>query len=243
MKVLAEGVSTDILPSGSEVVVDFKAASLIFRPAYGDEQRFSLVNHTQKSLLAALLTAMKKGEFANHLSHANSENLIEGLYAWLAENKPKIYVKQHEVVDEAPLLLDQQTASDYADAQYQVFTGIARFRATLNGYQTPLIVWPEHFDLSTLWFVTEKPDEYAPHMNFGFAPFSPGIPQPYLYIYAYPYPDGFVPPSFPAPMHWESKAYRGVFVDYDDLAKAEDVPAFVETLCMTSYRLLRSILP
>ena len=39
------------------------------------------------------------------------------------------------------------------------------------GPQTPIVVWPEHFDLSTLWFPTNDRSDEAPVMNFGFAPF------------------------------------------------------------------------
>jgi hypothetical protein len=49
---------------------------------------------------------------------------------------------------------------------YRVFTAAARFRARLEGSQTPIVVWPEHFDLSTLWFPTNDRSDEAPLMDF-----------------------------------------------------------------------------
>ena len=92
---------------------------------------------------------------------------------------------------DAPLAVDAPTSAAYGEALYRVFTAVARFRARLAGPQTPIVVWPEHFDLSTLWFPTGDRSDSAPQMNFGFAPFDSSYPRPYLYAYAYPMPEGF----------------------------------------------------
>ena len=42
-------------------------------------------------------------------------------------------------------------------------------RARLNGPMTPIVVWPEHFDLSFLWFASAQATDRFPHMNFGCA--------------------------------------------------------------------------
>src|SRR5919109_78870 len=73
-----------------------------------------------------------------------------------------------ELTNDAPLLIDAHASADYAQALDRVFTATARFRARLTGLQTPIVVWPEHFDLSFLWFATERATDEFPHMNFGF---------------------------------------------------------------------------
>jgi hypothetical protein len=133
------------------------------------------------------------------------------------------------------------TANGYADALYRVFTALARFRARLQGHMTPLVVFPEHFDLSTLWFVEGDMDDHKPHLNFGFAPFSPGLPRPYLYAYAYPYPADFAAPPLPAPARWHSEGWRGVVIDYDAISQHNDPEAAIERLCLHVFASLQSV--
>jgi hypothetical protein len=139
-----------------------------------------------------------------------------------------------------PLTLDRDTAAGYAQAQDTVFTGLARFRARLEGHMTPIVLWPHHFDLSTLWMLDPEMDDHKPHLNFGFAPFTPGqFDQPYLYAYAYPYPDGFVPPAVPAPLRWQRDGWTGLVVTYDDLAETD---VTVEDLYRQMFNVLRPLI-
>jgi len=144
------------------------------------------------------------------------------------------------------LIYDQQEGRGYANGLYTMFTAFARFRARarLEGHMTPIVVWGEHFDLSTLWFHTDNPamDDSKAHMNFGFAPFSPGYDRPYLYIYIYPYPESFDPPALPAPAIWNKEGWTGVVVRYDDIAKQPNPAQFVETLCLDLFNILNPYL-
>ncbi len=100
---------------------------------------------------------------------------------------------------------------------------------------SPLVVWPEHFDLSFLLFATELPSESAPHMNFGFAPYSPGFERPYLYAYAYPLRPGYQTPSLPPPVYWNTTPWTGSVLRYDDIGAAADPEAFTEAACEGIY--------
>src|SRR5262249_37435246 len=136
-------------------------------------------------------------------------------------------------------------ASDYADVLYTFFTGIARFKARLNGPMTPVVVWPEHFDLSTLWYLDPSMDEYKAHLDFGFYPFSsdnPDFPNAYLCAYAYPSPPNFQFPELPAPAHWTKGSWTGVVVDYNEIAKQADPASYIESMCMEMYTALRPLL-
>ena len=134
--------------------------------------------------------------------------------------------------------VDPRVSAEYAEALYRIFTATPRFRARLAGPQTPIVVWPEHFDLSTLWFPTDDRSDAAPVMNFGFAPFDGTTERPYLYAYAYPMPAGFETLPLPAPARWQTATYNGLFVAYDDLAKADDPEALIEALFEQVYALL-----
>jgi len=128
------------------------------------------------------------------------------------------------------LQIDIGHAVQYAEALYRAYSALARFRARLSGFMTPLVLWPHHFDLSFLVFGgkgSSAPDEHKdPHMNFGFAPFSDTIDRPYFYAYAWPMPDGLLDDALPAPAQWHTDGWQGARLDYDAVA-GEDAPETV----------------
>jgi hypothetical protein len=242
LTITLEGLSTGILPGGSEVSLDFGKATMTYQSAHGAVVDILLSEHSQLSLTEKLLEVMKSGELIDLLANAKPGNLIDSLLAGIKATKHPLAKTHDGLDDETQLVIDNGLATDYAAAVYTVFTGVARFRARLTGYMTPIVVWPEHFDLSTIWFATENPTEKSPHMNFGFAPFSPGIPRPYLYAYAWPMVEGVAPPSLEAPARWETEGYTGVYVAYDDMTNAENPELLVESICMSIYQSLMPIL-
>ncbi len=225
LKPIPQGLSTDRLPSGDEVILDYGRGALIYHDAI-----LPLAGHSQKALFERLLT------------HLPIEGMppegerIPAFYAALAARGRRSSIKPEAVSGETPLQLDTAWAATYAQAVDAVFTGIARFRARLNGAVTPLVVWPEHFDLSMLWFSAPAADEHStPHLNFGFSPPSPGIDEYYLYAYAYPYPESFDVPALPPGARWNEQPWRGVVVPYT-------ASADIEAMCAGIFRALRPLL-
>jgi hypothetical protein len=161
--------------------------------------------------------------------------------ALIAKN-PALSRKRGDFTDETPLELVPQLAADYAQALYRIFTATARFRARLVGPMTPVVLWPEHFDLSFLWFATDKATEGNPHLNFGFAPYSEGLPRPYLYSYAFPLPADFNAPKLPSLARWHTTGWTGVVVSYDELANLADPEAAIEETFTDIYEILSPVL-
>jgi hypothetical protein len=95
---------------------------------------------------------------------------------------------------------------------------------------TPIVVWPEHFDLSFLWFAGQQADDRHPHMNFGFAPFSDDLDRPYLYAYAYPMPERFEQLPLPEGATWHTEGWQGMVYPYDTLAASTDPDGQVEAI-------------
>jgi hypothetical protein len=243
MHIQPYGLHSGAYPNGGSVAIDFKTCEVLYQRPTGETISFPMQLHTQATLFNALLEAMQVDILADYLAEGEGDSLAERLLLKringdkeAAAKKLKLYTHQDK------LIIDEQLASDYADAVYAVFTGIARFRARLNGHLTPIVVWPEHFDLSTLWFRDAAMDDHQAHMNFGFAPYTPGqYDRPYLYVYAYPYPENFVPPPLPAPAFWNPTGWRGVVVHYDDIAKQDNPEGFVETMCREIFDILLPI--
>lgn len=223
------GLSTGRLPSGAEVRLDFEAGLLVVHPADGYETALPLAAHTQPMLWQTLVAAMNVAE--------EPAQIVEAVRGRGYPVPERLLHPQ-----DAPVLaVDPAQGRDYAAVLDAVFTGLARFRAHLNGHMTPLVVWPEHFDLSMLWFVDGDMDDHKTHLNFGFAPFSPGLPRPYLYAYAYPYPPEAVFPELPAPARWHFEGWTGVVVDYEAFALQPDPVGFLETLCLDLFNTLKGI--
>lgn len=242
MEVGPTGLSTGVLPGGAEVLLDMQEGRFTVTAPDGSAAHIPLAGQSQASLLAALLDALARHELAEALSTAPGDSNTARMVAFLAQSRHKYPPKHEQLADERPLEIDPETAARYAVAQYRVFTALARFRARLLGPMTPAVVWPEHFDLSFLWFKTAEAEEHAPHINFGFAPYSPGLERPYLYAYAWPRREGATLPELPAPARWETEVYTGVYVAYDDLLQYDKPELKIEGLCRRIYSALLDVL-
>jgi hypothetical protein len=237
LRVERAGLSTETLPTGGSVRLDFGRAALVYICPAGEDHPLPLAGHSQRSLFEALLAEM----------HAHGDALatpepgqphVEAVMAALASQGFVPSKPDDELTGDLPLEVEPTTSAGYGEALYRVFTALARFRARLEGPQTPAVIWPEHFDLSTLWFPTADCSYNAPQMNFGFAPFDAVRPRPYLYAYAYPMPDGFAALPLPLPASWYTESWRGMVLHYDTLREADDPEALVESAYEAVYRLL-----
>jgi hypothetical protein len=238
LRVEPNGLSTDRLPTGGSVLLDFTQAALVYTCPDGERHpAIALAGHSQVALLEALLR-----EMADHgealATPQPGQSYVAAFLAALDSNGHVFKPKPGELTSDAPLVVDPSVGADYARVLYSVFTAAARFRARLTGQQTPIVVWPEHFDLSTLWFPANDRSDAAPVMNFGFAPFDAATERPYLYAYAYPMPAGFETLPLPTPATWHTEGWKGLFVAYDDLARADDPEALIESLFGRVYELL-----
>jgi hypothetical protein len=246
MFVEPQGLVSHKLPQGGTLHVDYKNAALIYRRANNDSVRLALAGQTQSSLFEALLDALRQDELSAYLSNSQGQTLGEGFMARLAADPARSKLsKREEVTHSEPLALNAQTAGDFAEVQYQVYTALARFRARLEGHMTPLVVWPEHFDLSMLWFPAENAamDGNGQLLNFGFAPYTPGqYEEPYFYAYPYPFPQGASLPTLPQPAFWHREGWNGVVVTYERLRKQADPTQFLEQLCHELFPILSGML-
>lgn len=241
LRVTPLGVATDTLPGGGALLLDFTHGAFVYEPGRGQGEVFPLAGRTQGALLTSLLETLDEPELGGALASQPGVHVIDRALAYVQTRLSYNPPPRADLTGDQPLDIDTETGRGYADALWSVFDGVARFRARLLGSMTPVVVWPHHFDLSTLWFLDE-PSERKPHINIGFAPFSDGFPRPYLYAYAYPYPQPFNPPDLPAPARWHTKGWTGVVVDYEAIAGQEDPTAFVESLCEGIFGALGTLL-
>ena len=240
LNVTPTGLAAARLPRGGQAALDFAQPALVYTPAQGDAQTFPLRGHSQASLFTAFFGALRTVDLADVLPADG--DVGQAVLAALATRGRRKTPALETLLDAAPLVVAPQAAADYVVIVYSLFTALARFRARLSGLMTPLVMWAEHFDLSMLWFPGAQADEWQPHLNFGFAPYSPGIEAPYLYAYAYPYPPRFDPPRLPAGAAWHTAGWTGVVMPYAVIAAQADAEGFVEASCAAIFDALRPLI-
>lgn len=207
------GLDSQPLPNYVCLRVDFRRRALVYL-RNGEMRQYPLADQTQASLMDAIAAQLHRDGQTTPVVLADAKT---------------------DMLD-----VDEKAAAAYADAQYAAFTGIARFRARLEGHFTPVVVWPHHMDVSTLIFgdANADMDDGREHLNFGYAPFTEGqYERPYLYAYAHPvtYPADFRPPALPAPAVWNKEGWQGAALHHADIARQSDPAAFIEQMCLGIY--------
>jgi hypothetical protein len=241
LEVLPQGFSTGPLPAGGRVLLDLSAGCLAYTSRDGSKATLPIAGRSQSALFTDLFELLAAGELARVLPPG--VDLFERVSQGIAARGGRYRSPSREkLLDETPIQVDAQAAGDYLQIIQAIFTGIARFLARLSESKTPLVVWPEGFDLSTLLFTGMEIDEKLPHMNFGFAPFASGMEYPYLYAYVYPAPDRFEPSRLPEGARWNTQNWIGVLMDYQRIADAADACGYVDASCMSIYQALRPLL-
>lgn len=221
------GLSGGPLPGGGRLLLDLAGGRLLLSSPGAAEQAFPIAGRTQAELFEALFACLAEGELAAHLPPGESsfERAAAGVAARGGRYKP---LSAESLLDPDPIRLDPEKAQAYSLALQAAFNGLARFRAGLLGMMTPLVVWPEHFDLATLWFLGGEINEDRPHLSFGFAPYSPGIEEAYFYAYAYPYPARYQPPALPEGARWHTQGWTGMVLPYNTLAASPNPAQAIE---------------
>ena len=204
LRVVPEGLTTGVLSIG-ELILDFRTLTILYNPTNQDQVGFALAQHSQKSLADAI------------------ENALTG------SGRPTL-LKRDKITGESICDINAETAADYARVLFLVYEIFRSFREGLPGEKSRLVVWPHGFDLSFLWFATEVLTEEAPHMAFGFSPYSAGLERPYLYSYAHPVPDGLTDLELPDRTNWHTQGWTGTVTRYDVLVTEADPATVIEAI-------------
>jgi hypothetical protein len=205
LRVLPEGLTTGVLATIGELVLDFRTLAILYKPTNQDEVGFALAQHTQLSLADAVEKAL------NELGHPTA-------------------LKRDKITCDTVFDMDADTAADYARVLFLLYEILRSFRESLPGEKSRLVVWPHGFDMSFLWFANGVTSEQAPHMAFGFSPYSAGLERPYLYTYAYPVLDGLTDLALPDATAWHTAGWTGTVTPYDALIARPDPVATIESL-------------
>jgi hypothetical protein len=237
----SDGPVSGNLPMGGRIQLDLASGHLLYTTAAGAPTPIPLSGRSQAAVFDELFSVLADRELAGMLP-AGGDIEPRVMTALAAAGRPSPPPPRTQLVDESIIILDRRVAQNYSQALDTVFTGLARFRAHLGGTMTPIVLWPHHFDLSTLWFPGNAIDEDAPHLNFGFAPFSAGIDEPYVYAYAYPYPAHHDPPAMPTGAHWHTTGWTGAVLPYTVIAAQANPITFIETTCQALFTSLQPLL-
>lgn len=140
------------------------------------------------------------------------------------------------------LKINPAQAHAYAEVQWRMALVLARVKAHLTGFQTPVLVWGHGFDLSTLWFVDGSDDHNDAHINFGFSPGTPEVGQAYVYFYVFPAQNELenrIPDLFDWNTAWSTP---GGVLRYDRFAHENDPESLVVDALLEVYRVASTML-
>jgi hypothetical protein len=205
LRVLPEGLTTGVLPAIGELVLDFRTLTILYKPTNQDQVGFALAQHSQLSLADAVENTLIE------LGHPTT-------------------LKRDKITGDTVFDMDADAAADYARVLFLLYEILRSFRESLPGEKSRLVVWPHGFDMSFLWFASEVASEQAPHMAFGFSPYSAGLERPYLYTYAYPIPGGLTDLALPDQTSWHKVGWTGTVTLYDALIARPDPVTTIENL-------------
>lgn len=212
VKIIPNGISSGVLPDGGELKLDFASFNLSYEKDGKTLFHFDASGFNQVTLMTAVLEQFKQQSIS-----------VEPSWS--------------KIVVTSPFQVDKAIGADYAQVLNTVFEAMAKFRAHLGGSMTPLVLWPHHFDLSFMWFVTSNTDEHtAPHLNFGFAPFSDDIERPYFYAYGWGDKTGYVDVALDPPAQASGRRWAGLYAAYDDMRTDESFTQTVEKMLMQFHR-------
>lgn len=212
LDVLADGISTAGMRYGGELQFDIKSLQLKFVRGDCVVFRLDVIGLSQITLLRRLL-------------------------ACFGDCGYRIRPSMKHVTSETEFAIDGAAAESYALALNAAYTDLARFRAKLRGYMTPLVLWPHHFDLAFIWFPTDKTDEQTdPQIAYGFAPCSPGLERPYYYAYAWSEPTGYLDFPLDAPAQAIREGYIGLYAGYDALRGVAQRDALLEKMLLSYHQ-------
>jgi hypothetical protein len=206
----AAGITTTKMRCGGDLHFDFASLQLQFTRGACVVFRLDATGHSQQSLLSRLLACFADCGY----------NIVPSL---------------KRITGESEFVIDPDLSRSYAVTLNAAYTVLARFRGKLQGYTTPVVLWPHHFDLAFLWFPTASTDEQRdPQIAYGFAPFSPGLEKPYFYAYAWSRPTGYLDLPLEAPARAQRHGYTGLYAAYDGLRHEPQFDAVLENL-LTKY--------
>ncbi len=212
------GVSTSDLKIVGELKFDFASFSLTYLSSENDGFTIDATNHTQQSLMKAILEEFAKMDI-------------------ILEPSMK------HIVHDNPFEINKSLAKDYATTIDTIFTALARFRARLSGGMSPIVIWPHHFDMAFMWFATESMDEHtAPHLAIGFAPFSDGINRPYFYGYGWSQETGYVQVALDPPAQAITESYTGLYAEYDTLRTEDNFNQVIEDMLLAYHHKASTVL-
>jgi hypothetical protein len=212
LELTKSGFSTSTMRCGGVLEFDLSALQLKFSRCGGTVFTQSAQGHSQDSLARALIAIFQDSGYS-------------------------ISPSMKRITQGGILEFDPALAQDYLLVLDRLYTALARFRARLGGFMTPLVLWPHHFDMGFIWFPGGGFDEHAdPQISYGFAPFSDGLERPYIYAYAWSKATGYIQVEVDAPAQAITEGYTGLYVAYDDLREASDFDAALESILLEFQR-------
>lgn len=180
-------------------------------------------------------------DFEIDVGGCDQRSLIDDVVGGFASLGIEISPSRGHIRHSRRLEIEPGLAADYLTVLDTAYAALARLRARLSGWLSPLVLWAHHFDLAFLWFSGASMDEHRdPHLAFGFAPCSPGLARPYFYAYGWSATAGYLELPVSGPARAETGSYTGLYAGYDDLDRGDRFESQIEGILLDYYSLAKA---
>jgi hypothetical protein len=153
----------------------------------------------------------------------------------------------------APDILDPGHVAAIAGMFDAVAGTLHRFAEEIGGEQSPVQLWPHHFDMALTWFSGRRVpgidpgdiEAAAEQITVGFSTGDQAVRAPYVYATAYPQPDELGGGALPPPGRWttDREGFSGGILHYADAVESGDpggtILGFLRSFFAEASRLMR----
>jgi hypothetical protein len=177
-----------------------------------------------------LENSSKEKKFLLNLQDQSLNSLTEKLLSEFKDLGHPIELNREELTDSNIFDFNTEQTSLAADILWYFYSALARFKSSLFGTMSPLVLWSHHFDFAFLYFPDpNKQTEQDSHMCFGLAPtLDENYNNPYAYFYAWDGPNKkYVKTEVGLPENVSWQTHYTV-LKYDDLREKDDPAKFFE---------------
>jgi hypothetical protein len=179
-------------------------------------QPLTIAGTDVRASLDLVRSKVRLGGSSWSLKYYSAPEILNNIQIWLESRGVNKRLQQPEFKTQTRHF-DVQQATDYATALWWMHEQFKKVQEDLDeGFTSPILLYPHHFDLSLVWFPFNDKRQLA----IGFSTGDETIIEPYLYLTAYPEPAGFTKLTLPKGAHWQSTGFSGAILPYRALSSS-----------------------
>lgn len=177
-------------------------------------QPFMVSGQQTQASLDLVRQKVRLGGSAWRLGEYTAPEILNNVRVWLESHSLKAELVKPKFATDV-IHFDSHQVRLYADSLWWMDEQFRWLKTTLDdGFTSPILFYPHHFDLSLVWFPNNDDKQLAIGFSYG----DETIEEPYLYITAYPELPAFTKLTLPKPAYYQTTGFSGAILSYAKLS-------------------------